>query len=111
MWLSDKWTDYELIDCGRGEKLERWGVKGNHHGPLGQRLPRGQLTGQHGGVAVVRQPLQILPEAADGEGPVVAVCSVSLHKVVVHQDIQLGILNRVGAARLRRNGHVRSASF
>ena len=25
MWLSDKWTDYELIDCGRGEKLERWG--------------------------------------------------------------------------------------
>ena len=25
MWLSDKWNDYELIDCGRGEKLERWG--------------------------------------------------------------------------------------
>ena len=25
MWLSDKWIDYELIDCGRGEKLERWG--------------------------------------------------------------------------------------
>ena len=25
MWLSDKWADYELIDCGRGEKLERWG--------------------------------------------------------------------------------------
>ena len=25
MWLSDKWSDYELIDCGRGEKLERWG--------------------------------------------------------------------------------------
>ena len=25
MWLSDKWKDYELIDCGRGEKLERWG--------------------------------------------------------------------------------------
>ena len=25
MWLSDKWRDYELIDCGRGEKLERWG--------------------------------------------------------------------------------------
>ena len=25
MWLSDNWTDYELIDCGRGEKLERWG--------------------------------------------------------------------------------------
>ncbi len=25
MWCSDKWKDYELIDCGRGEKLERWG--------------------------------------------------------------------------------------
>lgn len=25
MWLSDKWTDFELIDCSRGEKLERWG--------------------------------------------------------------------------------------
>ena len=25
MWLSCEWKDYELIDCGRGEKLERWG--------------------------------------------------------------------------------------
>ena len=25
MWISDKWRDYELIDCSRGEKLERWG--------------------------------------------------------------------------------------
>ena len=25
MWVSDQWKDYELIDCGRGEKLERWG--------------------------------------------------------------------------------------
>ena len=25
MWLSDRWIDYELIDCGQGEKLERWG--------------------------------------------------------------------------------------
>ncbi len=25
MWLSDGWKDYELIDCGSGEKLERWG--------------------------------------------------------------------------------------
>ena len=24
MWRSDQWKDYELIDCGRGEKLERW---------------------------------------------------------------------------------------
>jgi 23S rRNA (cytosine1962-C5)-methyltransferase len=25
MWSSDKWKDYELLDCGGGEKLERWG--------------------------------------------------------------------------------------
>ena len=25
MWVSDKWRDYELIDCSQGEKLERWG--------------------------------------------------------------------------------------
>ena len=25
MWLSEKWADYELIDCSGGEKLERWG--------------------------------------------------------------------------------------
>lgn len=25
MWVSDKWTDYELLDCTGGEKLERWG--------------------------------------------------------------------------------------
>ncbi len=25
MWISDQWTDYELLDASRGEKLERWG--------------------------------------------------------------------------------------
>ena len=25
MWLAKNWKDYELLDCGRGEKLERWG--------------------------------------------------------------------------------------
>ena len=25
MWLSKDWKDYELLDCGSGEKLERWG--------------------------------------------------------------------------------------
>ena len=25
MWVSDKWTDYELIDCSDGQRLERWG--------------------------------------------------------------------------------------
>ena len=25
MWIADGWRDYELLDCGGGEKLERWG--------------------------------------------------------------------------------------
>ena len=25
MWISDKWADYELLDCSGGERLERWG--------------------------------------------------------------------------------------
>ncbi|MDR1590259.1 MAG: class I SAM-dependent methyltransferase [Oscillospiraceae bacterium] len=25
MWIADKWSDYELIDCSGGERLERWG--------------------------------------------------------------------------------------
>lgn len=25
MWLAADWKDYELLDCGQGEKLERWG--------------------------------------------------------------------------------------
>ena len=25
MWISDKWQDFELIDCSKGEKLVRWG--------------------------------------------------------------------------------------
>ena len=27
MWIADKWRDYELLDCGGGEKLERWGSR------------------------------------------------------------------------------------
>lgn len=27
MWISDNWTDYELIDCSEGQKLERWGTQ------------------------------------------------------------------------------------
>ena len=27
MWIADGWKDYELLDCGSGEKLERWGDK------------------------------------------------------------------------------------
>ena len=25
MWLADGWKDYQVIDCSKGEKLERWG--------------------------------------------------------------------------------------
>ena len=25
MWLANQWKDYEVIDCSKGEKLERWG--------------------------------------------------------------------------------------
>ena len=24
MWIAGQWQDYELLDCGGGEKLERW---------------------------------------------------------------------------------------
>ena len=24
MWITKDWQDYELLDCGGGEKLERW---------------------------------------------------------------------------------------
>ena len=27
MWMAEGWKDYELLDCGGGEKLERWGDK------------------------------------------------------------------------------------
>lgn len=25
MWIADHWTDYTVLDCGNGEKVERWG--------------------------------------------------------------------------------------
>ncbi len=25
MWIADNWDEYEVIDCSKGEKLERWG--------------------------------------------------------------------------------------
>lgn len=27
MWLADNWTDYAVLDCGDGEKVERWGAQ------------------------------------------------------------------------------------
>lgn len=26
MWIADGWKDYQVIDCSKGEKLERWGA-------------------------------------------------------------------------------------
>jgi len=25
MWIANNWIDYEILDCSKGEKLERWG--------------------------------------------------------------------------------------
>ena len=25
MWIADHWKDYQVLDCSKGEKLERWG--------------------------------------------------------------------------------------
>ena len=25
MWIANQWKNYEVIDCSKGEKLERWG--------------------------------------------------------------------------------------
>ena len=25
MWIADNWSDYEILDTSKGEKLERWG--------------------------------------------------------------------------------------
>ena len=25
MWIANQWKEYEVIDCSKGEKLERWG--------------------------------------------------------------------------------------
>jgi len=27
MWIAESWRDYELLDCGGGEKLERWATQ------------------------------------------------------------------------------------
>ena len=27
MWIAEGWRDYELLDCGGGERLERWGQR------------------------------------------------------------------------------------
>ena len=33
MWISSDWKDYELLDCGGGERLERWGSSFLTHWP------------------------------------------------------------------------------
>ena len=44
MWIADGGKDYELLDCGGGEKLERWGD---------QILVREQPEVENGEIAVV----------------------------------------------------------
>ena len=35
MWIADQWKDYEVIDCSKGEKLERWGSYSGKTGSAG----------------------------------------------------------------------------
>ena len=77
MWVSDRWTDYELIDCGRGEKLERWGTScwcgqtprpsGTRPGPIGAgSIPTGGMpapppagaVGEEGHAGALDHPLR-----------------------------------------------------
>ena len=47
MWIADQWRDYELLDCGGGEKLERWGEQvlvrptPRPSGPVPGKIPPG----------------------------------------------------------------------
>ena len=50
MWGSDKWKDFEILDCSGGEKLERWGAYTKI------------LSGQHPMLATA----EVLPAAAHG---------------------------------------------
>ena len=63
-------------------------VKGDEDGLFRQGLSRRQLPGENRGVAVVLEPLEILPQPADRDGHVVALLAV-LHHMVVHQNRQL----------------------
>ena len=42
MWIADGWKDYELLDCGGGEKLERWDKQILVQPFLQRRRPLGQ---------------------------------------------------------------------
>ena len=58
MYLTDGWQDYEIIDAGNGEKLERWGdvvllrpdpqaiwpMKQAEHGLLTEGCPKAGLS-------------------------------------------------------------------
>ena len=45
MWIADGWEDYELLDCGGGEKLERWGqADSGASGPAGDLGDAAQRT-------------------------------------------------------------------
>ena len=61
MWIADKWRDYELLDCGGGEKLERWDRQllvrpdpqaiweTDHKNPAGRQAVGRYLRSQSGG--------------------------------------------------------------
>ena len=63
MWISENWTDYELIDASDGERLERWGEytlirpdpqvlwKGARRSPLWKRADASYKRSKSGGGA------------------------------------------------------------
>ena len=69
MWIADNWKDYELLDCGGGERLERVGPPSA--GPPGPSGHLGDAQGapglEEGGRAV--SPLLHRGRALGEKGP------------------------------------------
>ena len=65
MWIADQWKDYEVIDCSKGEKLERWGqytlvrpemcIRDRYHGKCPDRPEES-----------VRRSCRLLPDHSSG---------------------------------------------
>ncbi len=63
MWIADQWQDYELLDCGGGEKLERWG-----QAVPGAAGPPGHLGQPPDAIPPGRRPTPGISAASTGGG-------------------------------------------
>ena len=65
MWIAENWKDYEVLDCSRGEKLERWGdyllIPAGPPGHLG-------YAADAPGLEKVQRPLPTAAKRAAGSG-------------------------------------------